>query len=178
MSLNLDFLANEVKEIDADTETVVHELEEREGELCLSFYVPSGRKFALPAFGVREVISTLADRITPIPNVSPCLLGTFNWRGQVIWIADLGQFLGDALLVNVDRGEVSLLVVEEQETVMGFAISSVADTEWLKVHQMAPSQDIPEGTASFIKGAYSLGEGKFLHLLDQVAILSSVRWAS
>jgi purine-binding chemotaxis protein CheW len=176
MAVNLDFLAIYVAE--SDTETVVHELEEREGELCLTFFVPSGRKFALPAFGVREVISTLADRITPIPNASPCLLGTFNWRGQVIWIADLGQFLGDSLLVNVDRGEVSLLVVEEQETVMGFAISNVADTEWLKINQMAITQSIPEGTSAFVKGEYSLGEGKFLHLLDQVSILSSTRWAN
>ena len=85
---------------------------------------------------------------------------------------------GDTLLVNVDRGEVSLLVVEEQEIVMGFAISNVADTEWLKINQMSITQSIPEGTLAFVKGEYSLGAGKFLHLLDQVSILSSSRWAN
>lgn len=176
MVLSLDFLSSDV----AAAEAVSQQAEQREGELCLTFFVPSGKKFALPAFGIREVISTLADRITPIPNASPFLLGTFNWRGQVIWIADLGQFLGDTVLVNTDRGEVSMLVVEEQETVMGFAIRSVANTEWIDISQMTAAQDVPDSMLSFIKGRYSLDdeEDGFLHLLDQVAILSSARWAS
>lgn len=176
MVLNLDFLSSDV----AATGAVSQNMEQREGELCLTFFVPSGKKFALPAFGVREVISTIGDRITPIPNASPFLLGTYNWRGQVIWIADLGQFMGDNILVNSDRGEVSLLVVEEQETVMGFAISSVANTEWINISQMTTTVDLPDSMLSFIKGRYSLDDGEdgFLHLLDQVAILSSARWAS
>jgi purine-binding chemotaxis protein CheW len=174
MVLNLDFLSSET----AATEAIAPSVEQREGELCLSFFVPSGKKFALPAFGVREVISTLADRITPIPNASPFLLGTFNWRGQVIWIADLGQFLGDTVLVNIDRGEVSLLVVEEQETVMGFAIRSVANTEWLNADRMIASPNIPDNMLTFVKSEYRLEDEEFLYLLDQVAILSSARWAS
>lgn len=157
-----------------------HSLEQREGELCLTFFVPSGKKFALPAVGIREVISTIADRITPIPNASPLLLGTFNWRGQVIWVADLGQFLGDTVLVNTDRTEVSILVVEEQETVMGFAIYSVANTEWLNINSLTSAQDLSNSILSFVKGGYILDDQKNvnLYLLDQVAILSSARWAS
>jgi purine-binding chemotaxis protein CheW len=174
MVVNLDFLSADTQA----TETIAPSLEQREGELSLTFFVPSGKKFALPAFGVREVISTLADRITPIPNASPYLLGTFNWRGQVIWIADIGQFLGDTTLVNIDRGEVSMLVVEEQETVMGFAIRSVANTEWLNADRMNPAPNIPDAMLSFVKGEYSVEGDESLYLLDQIAILSSARWAS
>lgn len=174
MVLNLDFLSSDA----AASAAIAPSVEVREGELCLTFCVPSGKKFALPAFGVREIISTLVDRITPLPNASPFLLGTFNWRGQVIWIADLGQFLGDTTLVNTDRGEVSMLVVEEQETVMGFAISNVANTEWLTPDRLSPIQNIPDAMASFVKGEYSPAEEEFLYLLDQIAILSSARWAS
>jgi purine-binding chemotaxis protein CheW len=176
MVFNLDISS----EIEAVPEIIDPQIEQREGELCLTFFVPSGKKFALPAFGVREVISTIADRITPIPNASPFLLGTYNWRGQVIWIADLGQFLGDTVLVNTDRTEVSILVVEEQETVMGFAIRSVANTEWLNIKNMTAAQDLPDSMLSLVKGRYILAneEDGFLHLLDQIAILSSARWAS
>ncbi len=176
MVFNLDVSS----EIEAAPEIIVPQIEQREGELCLTFLVPSGKKFALPAFGVREVISTIADRITPIPNASPFLLGTYNWRGQVIWIADLGQFLGDTVLVNTDRTEVSILVVEEQETVMGFAIQSVANTQWLNLKNMTATQDLPDSMLSLVKGRYILEneEDGFLHLLDQIAILSSARWAS
>ncbi len=176
MVFDLDVLSSRV-----DTSVVTApSVEQREGELCLTFFVPSGKKFALPAVGIREVISTIADRITPIPNASPLLLGTFNWRGQVIWVADLGQFLGDTVLVNTDRTEVSILVVEEQETVMGFAIHSVANTEWLNINSLTSAQGLSDSTLSFVKGGYVLDnqEDGHLYLLDQVAILSSARWAS
>lgn len=173
MVLNLDFLTSD----DAPTTTNVSTVS-REGELCLRFEVPSGNEFALPASGVREVMSVYLDRITPIPNASPFLLGTYNWRGQVIWVADLGQFLGDRILVNIDQNEISVLIVEEQEIVMGFAVNAVANTEWLDVKQMHSGTNIPPSMTGFIKGVYAIGgeNPSELRLLDQVAILRSTNW--
>src|SRR5919199_6294857 len=99
---NPDFLTSSGQ----DQASEFQELESPEGELHLRFFVPSGNEFALPATGIREVISPTPDRITPIPNASPLLLGTLNWRGQVIWVADLGQFLGDMAILNTDRPEI------------------------------------------------------------------------
>jgi twitching motility protein PilI len=175
MVLNLDFLTSE----DSSSPEIVT-APSREGELCLRFDVPSGNEFALPASGIREVMSVDIDRITPIPNVSPFLLGTFNWRGQVIWVGDLGQFLGDLVLVNVSQNEITMLIAEDGETVMGFAVNTVANTEWLDVTPTNTNiGSIPETLRPFIKGVYhTTGEtSKELRLLDRVAILRSSRWA-
>ncbi len=174
MVLNLDFLTSE----DAPTTTNV-EMGSRDGELCLRFDVPSGNEFALAASGVREVMSVYPDRITPIPNASPFFLGTYNWRGQVIWVADLGQFLGDQLLVNTDRSEVSLLIVEEQEIIMGFAVRTVINTEWLNVDRIvSPDLDLPPAMRAFVTGVYSTtgSDTPELRLLDRVAIIRSTHW--
>ncbi len=174
MVLNLDFLTSD----DAPTSAEV-DIGSREGELCLRFDVPSGNEFALAASGVREVMSVYVDRITPIPNASPFFLGTYNWRGQVIWVADLGQFLGDKVLVNTDISEISILIVEEQELVMGFAIHTVANTEWLNVNQnLAAEREIPAEMKAFVKGVYATSgsDTQELRLLDQVAILRSTHW--
>jgi purine-binding chemotaxis protein CheW len=72
-------------------------LQTPEGELYLRFHLPSQEEFALPAIAIREVMQQSPERITPIPNASPLLLGTLNLRGQVIWVADLGQFLGNTV---------------------------------------------------------------------------------
>ena len=180
MVLNLDFLTSD-DALETTVNTVSHD-----GELCLRFDVASGNEFALAASGVREVMSVYVDRITPIPNASPFFLGTYNWRGQVIWVADLGQFLGDRVLVNTDQNEVSLLIVEEQELIMGFAVHTVANTEWLDINQMAPvgattdseQPQIPAAIRSFVKGVYTtIGSGTSeLRLLDQAAILRSAHW--
>jgi purine-binding chemotaxis protein CheW len=173
MVLNLDFLTSD------DTPTTEVDIGSRDGELCLRFEVPSGNEFAIAASGVREVMSVYLDRITPIPNASPFFLGTYNWRGQVIWVADLGQFLGDKVLVNTDISEISILIVEEQELVMGFAVHTVANTEWLNVnHNLAAEREIPAAMKAFVKGVYAISGSDTLELrlLDRVAILRSTHW--
>lgn len=156
------------------------ELESPEGELHLRFYVPSGNEFALPATGIREVISPSPDRITAIPNASPLLLGTLNMRGRVIWVSDLGQFLGDATVFNIDRPEIPVIAVEDQDTMLGLAVDRIVGMDWLDVEQVQMPTNVPDSMAPFLRGEWSLDKesNQFLRLLDQVAILRSARWAA
>lgn len=156
------------------------ELESPEGELHLRFYVSSGNEFALPATGIREVISPSPDRITPIPNVSPLLLGTLNVRGRVIWVADLGQFLGDPNPLNTDRPEIPVIAVEDQDTMLGLAVDRIVGMDWLDVDEVLMPANIPDSMAPFLRGEWVSDDrsDKFLKLLDQVAILRSARWAA
>ncbi|MDX2240914.1 MAG: chemotaxis protein CheW [Leptolyngbyaceae cyanobacterium bins.302] len=156
------------------------ELESPEGELHLRFYVTSGNEFALPATGIREVLSPTPDRITPIPNVSPLLLGTLNVRGRVVWVADLGQFLGDPTPLNTDKPEVSVIAVEDQDTMLGLAVDRIVGMEWLDLDEVQMSANVPDSVAPFLRGEWILDEhaNKTLRLLDQVAILRSARWAA
>ena len=91
------------------------QLEIREAELHLRFFVTPTQKLALPAIIVREVVSAPLDRITPIPNTSSLLLGTINLRGRVIWVADLSQILGESIALNTERPEIPVIAIEEQE---------------------------------------------------------------
>ena len=156
------------------------ELESPEGELHLRFYIPSGSEFALPAIGIREVLSPSPDRITPVPNVSPLLLGTLNVRGRVVWVADLGQFLGDAVPLNTDKPEVSVIAVEDQDIMLGLAVDRIVGMEWLDIENVQIPTGVPDSVAPFLRGEWVLDEAskQCLRLLDQVAILRSARWAA
>ena len=156
------------------------ELESPEGELHLRFYVSSGNEFALPATGIREVISPSPDRITPIPNVSPLLLGTLNVRGRVICVADLGQFLGDANPLNTDRPEIPVIAVEDQDTMLGLAVDRIVGMDWLDIDEVQMPANVPDSMAPFLRGEWMTDsqDDKLLRLLDQIAILRSARWAA
>lgn len=156
------------------------ELESPEGELHLRFYVSSGQEFALPATGIREVLSQTPDRITPIPNASPLLLGTLNYRGRVIWVADLGQFLGEAAFLNTDRAEIPVIAVEDQDTMLGLAVDQIVGMRWLDVEQLQTPNNAPDSMSPFLRGEWVLDPetNQYLRLLDQVAILRSARWAA
>lgn len=163
-----------------DQEPELQELETPEGELYLRFYVTSGDEFALPATGIRRIIEQTPDRITPIPNVSHLLLGTLNERGRVIWVADLGQFLGYPVPLNTDRPEIPVIAVEDQGTMLGLAVNRIVGTDWLNLDDIQVASNTPDSMAPFLRGEWATKaeESKTLRLLDHVAVLRSARWAA
>ncbi len=175
---NSDYLDIENEGLNFSESAQVDTNQELEGELHLRFFLPSGDEFALPALGIREVMEQEAERITPIPNASPLLLGTINLRGQIIWVADLGQFLGYAHVLNVDRGQIPVIAIEEQETILGLAVEKLGAMEWLNVEKLQIPQNVPDSIAPYIQGEWQSNENgdRYVRLLDQIAILRSARW--
>lgn len=173
-------MVNDADFLSENSQDISPGLVEPEGEPYLRFYVPSGNEFALPAIGIREVIQQPPDRITPIPNASPLLLGTMNLRGQVIWVADLGQFLGDMVVLNTDRSEIEVIAVEDQDTILGLAIDKLGQMDWFDLDNLHMPTDVPDSMAPFVRGEWVLTkpENQSLRLLDQMAIMRSARWAA
>jgi len=167
---------------DMEGEGSVSEITTPEGELHLRFFVGSGTEFALPATGIREVLELTPDRINPMPNVSPLLLGTVNIRGRVMWVGDLGQLLGENVPVNVDRSEVSIVAIEHQGAMLGLAIERIGVMAWLEMANLKMPRGLSDGLAPYVKGEWETfgpdGEPTMLRLLDHVNILQSPRWAS
>lgn len=153
------------------------QVETPEGELHLRFYLPSGNEFALSAAGIREVMQKDPDQISPVPNASPLLLGTINLRGQVIWVADLGRFLGDTRALKTERVEIPIIAIEEQSNILGLAIDGLGDMEWLDVEQLQQPDNIAEHIAPYVQGEWVMKE-QLLRLLDYTAILRSARWTA
>jgi purine-binding chemotaxis protein CheW len=148
------------------------------GELHLRFYISSDEEFALPATGIKEVIELSPDRITPIPNASPLLLGTLNLRGRLIWVADLGQFLGEVTPLNTDRSEIPVIAVEDQDTIVGLGVEQICGMGWLDVQYLMPPKNVPDTMAPFLRGEWLDTEtNKYLKLINQRAILQSDKWA-
>lgn len=174
---NPDFLTDSSQQ---EVSTEFQELENREGELYLRFYVTSELEFALSATAIREVISSPPDRITPIPNASPLLLGTLNLRGRVIWVVDLGQFLGEPTALNTDRPEITVIAVEDRDIIIGLAVDRISGMEWLDVEAVQTVTNVPDSMIPFLRGEWLLDDRthQCLLLLDQIAILRSARWTA
>ncbi len=155
-------------------------LENPDGELHLRFYLPSGKACAFPATGIAEVMQQTPDQIAPIPNASPLLLGTINLRGRVIWVADLGQFLGDSIALKTDRPTIPVIAIEDREQIIGLAISSLGDMDWLNVEQLKIDQPVADSMAPFVQAQWQPENESDLivNLLDPGKILWSARWAT
>jgi purine-binding chemotaxis protein CheW len=163
----------------SETSIGFQSLESPEGDLHLKFYTSSGTELALPAVDVREVVAPAPNRITPVPNSSPLLLGILNLRGQVIWVADIGQFLGDSPALNTDRSEISVIAIEQDEVVVGLAVDQIIGMDWLNPEKLRLSSDAPDSMAPYLLGEWLIDSetNRCLRLLDPIAILRSARWA-
>ena len=151
-----------------------------EGDLHLRFFLESGEELAMPAMGIREVLAIASDQITPVPNVSPFLLGILNLRGQVVWVTDVGQFLGEPKPLTIDQGELSIIVIESGEMMLGLAVSSVKGMEWLNADALRPTSKTNESLLPFLTGEWvaSIEGEKPLQLINPEAIVKSARWAA
>jgi len=168
-----------VVEQDASQLSSLQELQNPEGDLFLRFFIESGQEFALPAQGIREVLALAPDQITPIPNVSPVLMGVLNLRGQVVWVTDIGQFLGHTKPLDTDCQEISIIAIESQDITVGLAVDKVMDMDWLDADQLSPALSVSDNMAPFLRGEWALGDtNQYLRLLDPEAILRSARWAT
>lgn len=168
-----DFLTGKGTDQSSDFE----ELESPEGEMHLRFYLTSGQELALPAIAIREVTEPPPDRITPVPNCSPLLLGTLNVRGQVIWVVDLGQFLGETTPLNTDRPEIPVIAIEDRDTMLGLAVSRIARMDWLDPDRLQACSALSTIATPFLRGQWPppSAEVEPLKLLDHDAILRSDR---
>ncbi len=158
---------------DTPAEFVPIAQEEPVGELHLRFFVPSGKEYALPAIEIREVLECSPDRINPMPNTSPLILGMINLRGRVIWVCDLGQFLGDPNPVNTDRAELPVVAIEAGGMVLGAVVDRIGVVAWLDPEQLRP---IENPLNRFVKGEWHLPDNKVVQLLSAEEILRSPRW--
>jgi twitching motility protein PilI len=150
-----------------------------QGELYLRFVLASGEEFALPAMAVQEVVATNPDRVSAVPNVPPVVMGVYNWRGQVIWVGDLGQFLGLPPL-NTNRAELSVIVVANQGVTCGLAIDRVVGAEFLDPRQLRPplSEELVQGNF-LVQGEWLLADGsEVVRLLEPKALVDSHLWYS
>jgi purine-binding chemotaxis protein CheW len=165
---------------DLELSLEIQPLDNPEGELHLCFYLASGAEFAFPATGIAEVMQQSPDQIAPIPNASPLLLGTMNLRGKVIWVADLGQFLGDSGVLKTDRPAIPVIAIEHQEQVLGLAIEQIGDMAWLNVDHLEIYHNPPDNIAPFLQGQWrDLEKGdRILNLLEPSKILRSARWGT
>lgn len=105
------------------------------GDAYLKFQLTRQTSAVFATPHVQEAIALPTRRLTPMPNMPPCMLGLMNRRSRVMWVVDLAQLLGipnpDApgLRYNVQHNVVLLQVGSVS---LGLAIQQVKGISWIE----------------------------------------------
>lgn len=136
-----------------------------------------------PVPEVAEVMKLTLDQVVPIFQMPPWVVGVHNWRGEILWIADLSHFFRlTPWYEQADRtAKHTLIVIQpnkaDSSRVLGLLIDQVAN---IVVYPEANVQPVPEtvaivpGVRPFLKASCSDELGQLNWILDGSAILAAM----
>jgi positive phototaxis protein PixI len=146
----------------------------------LQFRATDGSIFALPTASAIEILQISVDRIVPIPHLPPAVLGIHNWRGEMLWVADLANMLaldGRICPLSTER---SILVIGNDTTnrlerlCLGLLVAEVLEIEWHPRSRFTERVDGDLSYKSFLAGTIDLVDrDERLLLLDGRSILAN-----
>ena len=157
------------------------------GQQFLRLYLVPDTKVLLPIDELVEVLTIPIGQIVPIPHVPPWVMGVYNWRGEILWMIDLGQLVGltpwhqqnvnsSSYMSVVLNGDLKDEEAEQSSTQVGLVVTKVEDLEWCdpELIQDLPSSMMAKELASFLQGYWLKPNGEMLVVLDCEAITAAM----
>jgi len=145
-------------------------------EQFLAFALDDQTRGILAIAQVVEVLSVPSFEIISLPHMSECIVGVYNWRGEILWMVDLGEFLGYSPTATARQK--TAIVVHVEGLHMGWIVSQVEDTVWHRrdaIQPVPPMAFAPE-IEPYLRGYLLQADGNTSLILDAVTILRAPLW--
>lgn len=142
------------------------------GEAHLKFQLNQQTPAVFSMKHVQEVLVLPVHRLTPMPNMLPCMLGLMNRRSRVLWLVDLAQLLGISRL-NVATRHYNMIIIRVGHLSLGLVVHQVEGMTWLQKDTIqSPLGQTTAGLVPYLQGCV-LQEKEILLVLDAEAIAQS-----
>ncbi|MGB3311834.1 MAG: chemotaxis protein CheW [Nodosilinea sp.] len=168
------------------------------GEQFLQVTVNGDLPLLLPGVNLVEILKLAIDQVVPMFEMAPWLMGIYNWRGDMLWVADLGHFLGFAPWYHQADATTRPTVVvikppyssdrpaHEQPPTLGLVVNAVEAMVTYPAEAIQPLSDglqsaiaspIEPGLLPFLQGYYPGSHGQPQLVLDGTAVLTTMSQA-
>ena len=146
----------------------------------LSFSLGVRDTAVIPLEQITEVVQIPLTEICGVPQMPNCVVGIYNWRGEMLWLVDLEEMLGYPPLFQGSNflSKMMALVLENDGKYLGILIRQLIDIDWLDTQQMQqPSGEVfyPEMTP-FLQGYFINDAEQMIFNLDASAMLQTSMW--
>ncbi len=127
-----------------------------------------------------EVVPVSLTEICSVPQMHSCILGIYNWRGEMLWIIDLEEMFGYTSVTQEARliSKMMVIVVQAEGKSLGILVRKLIDIYWLDTDlmkfpdpQLFKPEIIPQLHGYFINEAEDI-----IINLDADSIIKSPMW--
>lgn len=144
----------------------------------LSFHLNSEMQAMLPTQQLAEILNLSISQIVPIPDVPPQIVGVCNWRGEVLWLADLGYLLNLKPILHSEyrQSSYSVIILQHKGNSLGLLVDRVDGMILCHRNHIQPLPASQQSLQSspYIQGCWLNAGGKTVLALDPVAIVSAL----
>lgn len=139
----------------------------------------------LPVLQMTEVLNIPIAQILPIPHMPAWVMGVYNWRGEILWMVDLGHLLGLTPLYQQAKSclnHTAIVIHGGQQAVskttgkklLGLVVNRVEDMELCNPDsiQSPPQSTVASELVLFLRGYWLKSNGEILAVLDGKSIIS------
>jgi positive phototaxis protein PixI len=114
-------------------------------------------------------------QIVPIPDTPTAVMGIGNWRGEVLWLLDLGHLLGQAPLGQKRpiSAHFSTVVIHDQDRTLGLVVDKLGGMQRVVPTeiQSAAAPPLPAAVARLFQGCWLSTAGLPHWVLDCQALM-------
>ncbi len=162
--------------------------EKSEKKQFLRFLLAPNTKVMLPISQLTEVMTIPIGQIISIPHMNPEVMGVYNWRGEILWMVDLGKIVGllpwyeqtankanyKAVVINIDKKEQenSAQAIKVQ---LGLVVSQIEDIKSCEEKSIYKSPQSSQQTNSldrFLQGYWVKSDEETIPVLNGETLLS------
>lgn len=131
---------------------------------------------------VQEIFPIALTDICRVPQMPSCVLGVYNWRGEMLWLVNLEDMLGYPPLAPQARFSSKIMAIKllYEEKSLGVLVRDIRDIEPFDP-QFLKSPDgqlFSPDMAPFVQGYFVNPAEEILICLDVKAILQTPIWIS
>ncbi|MBD2664850.1 putative purine binding chemotaxis protein [Richelia sinica FACHB-800] len=129
---------------------------------------------------ITEVLQVSLAEVCGVPQMPNCVLGIYNWRGEMLWLVDLEEMLGyPSLLKNTNLlSKMMAIVLESEGKYLGLLVRQLLDIEWLDTQhlKLQSAELFSPGISPFLHGYFINGDEQIMFNLDANLIMQSPLW--
>jgi positive phototaxis protein PixI len=141
----------------------------------LSLHLPPQLDVVLSTQQLSEILPLTAADITPIPESATPVMGVYNWRGDVLWLLDLGYLLEQTPLFQQGYQQLgySVIVIQFQQHAIGLVVNKIGEIQNIAATDIdfSPQRSPIPGLS---QGCYTSEDQQQHWVLDVDALLERV----
>jgi positive phototaxis protein PixI len=114
-----------------------------------------------------EVLQLSLEDIFPVPDMSSCILGVCNWRGETLWLIDLNHLVGYPPLCQQSQFLTTpiVIVVQCDGRSLGLVVEQVSDVDLIDTEKIHIESGLcPPKLEPFISGYCPQQTGTLLNI--------------